>query len=380
MTAPEPGPAPAAPGALGRPPMAREVLDYLAAMNTWTTRLRTALDEVDARARLGAVDPVLTADVTLAYAVSQSIATRVGEIERVWDSGRVARAELEEIGRLLWTRLDDGSGGLSVSLTEACVLGEALLTRLAQRLASDPERSGAALRARSVREALAHCREMASELQRADATERATRVERDLDKAVALTNDAAARAAVARADADASALERELILAGAARVSLARERDALDTRLRAAVARAAQVHDVASRCAAAVVRPPVLAVPDPARLGPVPEDALDAYAVRLGRVEAALREAAERYTAPLAELAELQGLLDAYRAKATAHGLDDPALVAEYDAAHALLADRPCDLAAARERVASYRRGVDTGKDAPTRREPTTVPREGGER
>ena len=357
-------PAPAAPGALGRPPGPGEVLDYLAAMTRWTAGLRAALDEVDARARLGGTDTVLTADITLAYALGQSIGTRVGEITRVWDSGRVGPAELEEIGRLLWSRLDEGStgGGLSVSLTEACVLAEALLARLTHRLEDDPARSSVALHAQRVRAALARCRKAAAALHDAEAARRADAVEAGLQRALSAPDGG--RAGVAAADTAASALERGLILAGAARASLARERESLGTRLRAAVARADEVRALAARCASDVARPPVLAVPDPTRLGGVPEDDPDAFARRLDRVEAALREATERYEAPLAELAELRGLLDAYRAKALATGLSDPGLVAAYAAAREALAERPCDLATARDLVGSYRGAVESGDEA----------------
>jgi hypothetical protein len=356
-------PAPAAPGALGQPPSAAEVLDYLAAMNRWTVEWRAALGDVDERALLGGADGVLTGDVTLAYAVGQSIATRLDELTRAWDSGRVGRAELERIGDLLWSRLDTGSGGLGVSIGEACVLGEALLARLVQRLENDPARTSAALRARDVREALARCRTQAAELGRTDAVERADAVEADLERALAGPGQAA-RDTVAEADAAASALERELILAAAARSSRIRVRASLDARLRAAVARAADVRRLAARCTEEIAGAPALGVPSPARLGGVPDDdSIDAYAARLDRVEAALREAAERYAAPLAELAELSGLLDAYRAKAGATGRA-AGLAQAYAEARAVLDARPCDLAEARERVRSYRRGVDTGEDA----------------
>jgi hypothetical protein len=341
------GSAPPAPGALGQPPAASAVLDYLAAMNTWTGRLRDALGDLDTRAGLGAPDPVLTADVTLAYALGQSITTRLDEITEAWDSGRVGPRELDRIGQLLWSRLD--GGGLSVSLTEACVLAEALLTRLAQRLENDPARSSAATLANDVRAALDRCRRDGG------AADRVARLAADLDRAVATGT----REAVSAVDAGVSALERDLIVAGA-------ERASLGARLRAAEVMADEVREVAMRCAAEVAHPPLLAVPDPAVLGPVPEGDLHAYAARLSRVEAALREARERFAAPLAELAELSGLLDAYRAKATAHGLPEPGAFA---LARAVLDERPCDLARARELVGSYRRAVDSGEDARKTRE-----------
>ncbi len=350
------GPAPTAPGALGQPPAASAVLDYLAAMNAWTARLRTALDDVDARARLGGPDAVLTADVTLAYALGQSIETRLGELTQAWDSGRVGPRELDRIGQLLWSRLEQG-----VSLAEACVLAEALLTRLAQRLENDPARSTAATLAKHVRSALKRCGKAADALGDTRSAERATALAADLDRAVATPGADAARAAVAAVDAEASALERDLIVAGATRASEAREREALDARLRAVVARAAEVRALSIRCASEIVRRPVLGIPDPAALGPVPDHD------RLARVEAALREAAERFAAPLEERADLSGLLEAYRAKAAARGGGDDAA---YGAARALLDERPCDLDRAREAVGTYRRTVEDAR----------MTREGGRR
>ncbi|HEU0131206.1 MAG TPA: hypothetical protein VFQ85_09480 [Mycobacteriales bacterium] len=371
MTAAPPGPAPTAPGALGQPPAAADVLDYLAAMNAWTTRLRQALDDVDARARLGGPDQVLTADVTLAYALGQSIENRLAELTAAWDSGRVGPRELDRIGQLLWSRLDGGTGGLAVTLTEACVLAEALLSRLAQRLENDPARSSAAHRATDVRAALDRCRRHADALGDDLAAQRVARLAGDLDRAVATPGADAARAAVTAVDAAVNALERDLIVAGATRARRAAERESLGTRLRAATARAAEVRAAAARCAAAVARPPLLAVPDPERLGPVPADdaAVAAFAARLDRVEAALREAGERYAAALAEPGELRGLLDAYRAKAAAVGRTAPDVAAAYDAARAVLDERPCDLDRARDRVGAYRRTVDPGDDARTTRE-----------
>ncbi|HVE63584.1 MAG TPA: hypothetical protein VNB94_07280 [Mycobacteriales bacterium] len=375
-----PGPPPPAPGSLDDPAESAELLTYLTALSAWRDKLRVALDDVESRARGG----VLAADVTLAYALWQSITERVDELIRVWDSGRVRRREREALTALIWARLDDQPGGLPINLTEACVLGEALLSRLAQRLQDDlVAGSGITGLVAPVRASLARSRRQLADSGQSD--DPVTRIEADLDRLLSTETDpAAARFAFTTIDAAASTLERDLIVAGATRSGLSRLHAQLDARRTAALARADQVRRIAATCAAAVRRPPVLAVPDPARLGPVPDQtadwaatrtALDAYAARLSRVEAALDAASQRYAAPLAELAELRGLLDAYRVKAgrSADGTDDD-LQKAYTHTLAVLRAEPCDLEEARALVQSYRSAVGIREDAVTGLRPVTAP------
>jgi hypothetical protein len=70
---------------------------------------------------------------------------------------------------------------------------------------------------------------------------------------------------------------------------------------------------------------------------------------------AALRAAAARNAALLAERNELRGRLDAYRAKALRRGLGESGdLWSLADAARDVLYTAPCDLAAARAAVNAY--------------------------
>jgi hypothetical protein len=121
---------------------------------------------------------------------------------------------------------------------------------------------------------------------------------------------------------------------------------------------------------------PVLAIPSVMIVGeppPVPSGevdaepgawnaartALDAYLARLTEVDAALKEAGERYGAGLARRADLRGLLGAYRNRAERSGLaEDDALAAEYKAAHDVLYSAPCDIAVAEKLFVAYQRAV----------------------
>src|SRR5262249_8763167 len=134
--------------------------------------------------------------------------------------------------------------------------------------------------------------------------------------------------------------------------------------------------------------PPRLAVPDVTVLGPVPpipdgpdapgtwtavRAALDAYVAQLDRAAAGLAEAGRRYTAPLAERAELRGLAEADRAKAAAAGaalVEDPALDAQFASVRSELWRAPCDVVTARRVVETYGHAVQVAVGAIPATEP----------
>jgi hypothetical protein len=95
---------------------------------------------------------------------------------------------------------------------------------------------------------------------------------------------------------------------------------------------------------------------------------LDGYLARLAQVDAALKEAGDRYGAGLARRADLRGLLGAYRDRAERSGLaEDNALAAEYAAASAVLYTAPCDIAVAEKLVGSYQRAVLAATSRPSK-------------
>ncbi len=354
---------PPAPGALGVVLPPRVILGYLDAAIRWRDQLRTDLAVLDQRAQRARAAAALTADVTLAHAMLGAVGARLDEIVAVWDSGRVLAPECERISQLIWGRIEGGGLGMPVSFVEACVLTAAIVSRLRERVDADALAGGIGERLGLVR---AQIERLAARNGSAGAGPDAVA---DLERRLAAIT--AALDGGARIDPELAALEqaaalveRDVIIAGSRRQSL--ERDIAEVRERLAAVRAAeeQARRDAATCRAAVVDPPRLAVPDVATLGPVPadRDALDAYAARLALVERAVAEAARRYAAPLATMAELDGLLGSYEAMAAARGrATEPAVAAAGAAARAALTARPCDLAAARTAVEAYQSAVRQG-------------------
>ncbi len=163
-------------------------------------------------------------------------------------------------------------------------------------------------------------------------------------------------------EADAAVAERDLIVAAATRRDDDRDRArALALRSELA-ARAEAMGPVVDACVAAVSPAPVLGVPRVEALGPVPDDAaaVDAYLERLADVGRALDRVEQAYRAPVAELADLRALLEAYRAKASATGLDArPEVSGMYRLAADVVGDAPADLDRARAAVAAFRTLLD---------------------
>jgi len=158
-------------------------------------------------------------------------------------------------------------------------------------------------------------------------------------------------------DAEATTLERDLIVSTARRKDLAQDRSRGQVERDALVARAPAVRELAARCADKIAGAPRLAVPDPTTLGPVPEDraALDPYLERLALVRAALDTVEAAYGGPLAEREDLRGVVKAFQAKAIAARVAErPELLAAWEQVKAILWSAPCDLAAGRDAVATY--------------------------
>lgn len=357
-------PPPAAPGALGVAAPAGEILTYLSKVTAWRDWLSAQLDELDRRAKVAAAADDLTADITLAFALWQSIATRIDDIVAAWDSGRVGAAERERISELVWGRLGGNLDAvLAVSFVEACVLADALVDRLRDRLDADVlGASGVGDTAAAVEASIARCRAMpAAQDRRPELDALADSVRTALADA---TRGVDVRARLARYLREASTLERDLIVEGAAVGAIGRDAHSLTDRLARAHERASSVRALAARCTEKIVGAPRLAVPAPAVLGPVPatsgewrdvRGALDAYEARLRQVERALAEAEARYAAPLARRTELRGLLDAYRNMAQRRGVGEhPVIAAAYDDAHRVLFSAPLDLADGEAAVASF--------------------------
>jgi hypothetical protein len=358
--------APVPPGRPGQTASQPDLLAYLDALRRWVVRRRAELDVLD-RGALAAPDKdSYTNDITLSMALWQAVSSRNDELVKIWDSGRVGRGEREQLTRLVWGRLDAGLGaGLAVSLVEACRLSDALAGQIRARLALDPNQAGLSDRVNALRAGLERCRDqIRREINpyNPDAGRTAAaRVER-LSARLRDVVDSAGRGGdvtgpLATLEMDAARCERDLIVAAAKRHDDVRDRERA-VKLRAELqVRGRDVRALAERCLATVSPAPRLGVPDVESLGPVPDaaDAVDAYLAKLNRVDQALRYAQDKFDLALAELRELSGRLDGYRAMAVSRGAgSEREVVDAYRLARAALDARPAAMAAARPLVTAY--------------------------
>jgi len=365
--------APPAPGRLGQAASEVELQRYLGALGTWRDQRRGELDALDA-ASLSAPEPAaFTADVTLSMALWKAVADRHDELVKLWDSGRVGGAERERMSTLIWGRV---GGGLAVSVPEACRLSDALAGQLAARLSLDPSSADVAAHVRSVREQVERIRDLLPAEPAGPARDTVAATLRRLDERLADVRERAGRGAdvggfLSTLELDAARTERDLIVGAATRRDDARDlRRAAELRSRL-VAEGQAAREVARRCIEAVTPAPRLAVPDVTALGPVPAEAaaVDAYLLRLAKVERAITMAASAYSAALADREDLAGLLEGYRVKAEARGTARrPGAEQLLAAARAALAARPTPMDDVRRLVEAYTHLVSaTAADGSTR-------------
>lgn len=353
--------APAAPGRLGEPIDGDALLIYLDALHEWRGRRRQELDRLDAAALRSRDPDDYTADLSLAMAMWQSVTDRLEQLTQTWDSGRADRRAREDLSRLIWsTGAGTVTGGLS--LVESTRLSDALTASLRARLAFDPAAADVAARITETRAGLQRSTELAAGTGSVrpqhlpDLADLRRRLER-------LAGQAAAGADVggplAVLEAESARAERDLIVAAAAHGSLARDFRAAREQRAWLEQQEEELRALVATVSESVSPTPRLAVPDVERLGRVPQDraALDAYRARLHAVGQALRFARDAYAAPLAELDELRGRLQAFGAKARAIGrAADPSVAAAHDKAQAVLDLRPCPLPEARDLVVAFQR------------------------
>lgn len=362
--------APAAPGRLGVAVPADQLRRYLDQLGRWCAGRHAELDRLD-EASLRATDPDgYTGDVMLSMALWQSCSDRYDQLVQAWDSGRADHLARERMSQLIWGRLDSGAGlgaGLAVSLVDACRLSDALAVQLRARLSFDPRAADSAARVAALRAAMERLRALAeADPGSVGIVQRLTARVEDLAGAAARGGDVSGPLQIL--EADAARAERDLIVTTATRKEAERDRerqvDALvRDRVRTMNELAALEHrqqaliELADRCAHRITLAPRLAVPEPEVLGPVPADrvALDAFLAKLSNVVRAMDLVEQAYSAPLAELEELQGRFDAYRVMAARTGKDvDRQVGAAGRLARSALQAAPCDLDSARTLVAQY--------------------------
>lgn len=351
-----PTPAPAAPGRLGEAAAPAELLAYLTDLEAWLGARRAELDRLDAAAREATAPAALTADVVLAMGLWQAVRTRTDELVRTWDSGRADVVARERMSRLVWGRLGTAGGAdestAALSLVEAARLCDALAGQLRTRLSYDPHAADQAARLRGVAAGVARAEDAAREPADRDLAARLRARLADLRADAERGADVGGR--LAELEAAVARAERDLIVAGARRRDLARDRERAAARRDTLSAREPALEDLAARCRHEIADPPRLAVPDVDRLGPPPERA-EALATYLGRLDAVARaqEAVEAaYAAPLRERAELRFRVRGLLEQAARNGrAGTPTAVAAEAEVRAALDALPCDLALSRHLV-----------------------------
>ena len=376
--------APLAPGRLGAAAPVDALRGYLDELGRWRTRRKAELDKLD-EVSLRATDPdSYTGDITLSMALWQSCSDRYDQLVQAWDSGRADQLARERMSQLIWGRLDAGTSatpalgaGLAVSLVDACRLSDALAAQLRARLSFDPRAADAVARVAALRAAMERLRALAeADPGSVGIVQRLVARVEDLAGAASRGGDVSGPLDVL--EADAARAERDLIVTTATRNQAERDRErqadaVVRDRVRAMNELAALEHreqglrELADRCAHRIALAPRLAVPEPEVLGPVPTDrvGLDAFLARLSAVARAMDVVERAYSAPLAELEELKGRLDAYRVMAARTGRDaDREVAAAAQLARSAVQAVPCDLDSARALVAQYQAMVRAGPSA----------------
>ena len=368
--------APTPPGRLGEAADPTSLLAYLRTLRDWVAQRKRELDGIDAAATRSSDPDDYVGDITLSMALWQSVNERAARLDQLWDAGRAGAVTREQMSQVIWGRLGSpgpgGTGGaapqLSLSVVEACRLSDALAAQLRNRLSFDPRASDAALRVAALRAALERLRELVKQepswgpqvdLLATRVADMATRAARGGDVDVALHD----------LEVDAARAERDLVVTTATRLRDARSREAAQAELVADRSRAAsevaalghrrtRLLALVERCIAEITPAPRFAVPDVAVLGPVPQarEELDDFTHRLDTVMRAMDVVEDAYSSPLAEREELAGLLSGYQAMALRQGrAADPAVAVASGRAEQSLAATPCDIAAARLAVTTFR-------------------------
>lgn len=367
---------PCATGGLTTPPTVEELRRYVEQLAAWRATLDRELDALDQRAQSSRTPDAYSNDMSLAMALRASIDARCDDLVRVWDSGRVGNVELGRAAELMWGRLPDALGNpTAFSLTEACTLVSALYERIAAELSGDAiAGSGVTDEITVVRETLDRAARSAQALCRRedDVAALALRLDTLLHRG---TQDEIG-AGVAELASEAFVLEALLVKEIGLRAAVTRDAAAAASTCSRLLSDEATVRATAAEARVKIANVPSLAIPSVESVGAPPavptaeavaapgswteaRTQLDAYLTKLARVDAALKEAAARYGAGLAQRADLRGLLGAYRDRAQRCGLgEDDALAAQYESARAALYCAPCDTAAAEALVAAYQQSV----------------------
>ena len=333
-TTAEPTSAPTPPGRLGTPIRAEQALPYLDALGTWLARRKEDLDTVDAAAMSSADQAAVTGDLVVSMALWKAVSDRFALLRATFDSGRVGPTEAERLSTLVWGRLDVApdtagrSGGFAITLPEACRLSDAMTASLRARLALDGGRAQAGARLAIVRASIERIRDQVALVPAGSGRDEARTALGRLDQRAADIESRVVRGAdvgglLGPIEVEVATMERDLIVASAARVAARKDREETLRRRDELAATAEAVASLEARCVATLTDPPTLAIPRVAALGDVPTEPalLEAYEARLDTVARAVDRARAAYAGALARREEAVGLAGALAAQLRATAL-----------------------------------------------------------
>ncbi len=359
--------APVAPGRLGEAVDVLALRGYLIALDGWLDGRRAELEALDEAVRASKHSDELTPDMALGLQLWQAIQSRYRRLLQVWDRGRVATKEREQLASLVWGRLDDDAwGGLAasgLSLPEACRMSDALTGQLRSRLQLDPAGTQAVGRLRDLRASMERLRDQVA-LEPPASIDAARSHLNQLEERLASVSDKAGRGGdvgglLGPLEAETATFERDLIVGGVLRrqqsarpsptehggdaVSLAQRLELAD-RLRAdLILRGQRLDDLAARVAATVPNPPRYAVPDVTALGPVPgaPAELESYLRRLEQVAKAMDVVERANTEALRGSEALGNEVIMLRAEIQGRGTGDALLTGLLEAAEEMVTLTP---------------------------------------
>jgi hypothetical protein len=327
-------------------------------LGEWEAWLGVAADRLlalDDRVQTNA-SPTDAADVAKAFVVRKAIADRLADIRLQSTSNLKAAVALGS------QPVADSSGRVvGNDLAHAATELDALLSTVEGRLD--------AIERASIAEV-----ELSADINRMldEAELLSERLKMNANSVAALRHRWRERTNLTEVAASAESELRSLQAADRERSNLLGRADSIHERLQAAMRAESAANELAELCRSKVLQAPPLAVPSVEHFGEVPTlDDLHAMPfmqlrgtvapllMKLDRLDAALREATQRFRAPLAERDELRGLLQAYRDKAAQAGKgEDPLIEPMYRAAADVLWAAPTDLSKARPLVDAYVRAV----------------------
>ena len=288
-------------GSPQNPPTAQQMLAYLDELGTWIADSRRDLDRLDQKLQsTGQIQGVQ--DIAMTLTVWQAIDHRYTDLNRTWDSGRVTEEDLKKLAVMTWANLNDAltpgttlgsTGGLAISLPEACRMLEALIAQLSSKYQLAPQPSEVSARIASLLAQAERIRDQAGldpaqnrSVSDAQIADLASDVQALIDKA---DRGGDIGGLLGPLEVRAAQMERDLIVGHAERAQLSQKIDQARSQRAALVDREKRVQDLAAATQASVTPAPKYAIPHVEALGDVPSAAneLDAYLARLDQVSQA---------------------------------------------------------------------------------------------